>query len=103
MKNLIVAGLMAITSLGAMANSDIGEAWGQNAVSSGPSLTRAQVIAELREAQVNGTIVYGEATPTFNATPSTSTLTRRQVREEVQALRLLGKMPNHGERGRAQF
>lgn len=103
MKNLIVAGLMAVTSLGAMANSNIGEAWGQDAVSGGPGLTRAQVIAELREAQANGTIAYGEATPTSNATSLTSTLTRRQVREEVQALRRAGQLPVHSERGSARF
>ncbi len=103
MKNLIIASLMAVTSLGAMANSSIGENWGQDMVRNGPGLTRAQVVAELREALGNGTIAYGEATPASNSAPLTSALTRRQVRDEVQALRKAGKLPVHSERGRAQF
>ena len=51
MKTLIVAGLLAITSVAALAESGNGETWGHQVASSGPSLTRAQVIAELREAQ----------------------------------------------------
>ncbi|MDP2405840.1 DUF4148 domain-containing protein [Hydrogenophaga sp.] len=103
MKTLIVAGLLAITSVAALAESGNGETWGHNVASSGPSLTRAQVVAELREAQANNTIAYGEHASKHTASPSVSVLTRRQVRDEVLALRKAGQLPVHGERSPGDY
>jgi hypothetical protein len=97
MKTLIVAGLLAITSVAAVAESGNGETWGHNVASSGPSLTRAQVVAELREAQANNTIAYGEHASKHTTRPSVSVLMRRQVRDEVLTLRKAGQLSVSGE------
>lgn len=103
MKTLIVAGLMAITSVTALAQSGNGETWGQSVTSNGPGLTRAQVVAELHEALVNNTIAYGELASNHNAAPSVSVLSRRQVVEEVLALRKAGKLHINGERSPGDY
>jgi hypothetical protein len=104
MKTLLIAGLLAITSVAAVAESGNGETWGHQVASSGPSLTRAQVIAELREAQANNTIAYGEhASKHIAPAPSPSMLTRREVRNEVLALRKAGQLPVHGERSPGDY
>lgn len=102
MKTVIVAGLLTITSVAAMADYGNSETWGQDTPNSGVSRTRVEVVAELREAQANNTIAYGEhAAPTI-AVPSASTLTRRQVLDEVAAMRKAGQLPLHGDYSRSR-
>lgn len=100
MKTVIVAGLLAITSVAAMADHGNSETWGQDAPNTGVSRTRAEVVAELQEARDNRTIAHGEyAAPTI-AAPSASPLTRRQVLDEVMAMRKAGQLPVHGDYSR---
>ena len=106
MKTAIVAGLLAVTSLtsvAAFAASGNGETWGHNVASSGPGLTRAEVISGLREAQANSLIAYGENTSKHAASPSVSMLTRRQVRDEVLVQRKAGQLPVRGERSPGDY
>ena len=104
MKNILVAGLLAITTVAAVAGSDTGETWGQNVASIGPSLTRAQVVAELHEAQANNTIAYGEqASKPLRVSPRTSVLTRHQMRDNVLAMHQAGQIPASGELSGSQI
>lgn len=104
MKAILVAGLLAITSVAAFAGSNNGETWGQNVASSGPSLTHAQVVAELHEAQANNTIAYGEqASKPLHVSSRTSVLTRHQVRDGVLAMEQAGQFPASGEFNRSHI
>lgn len=104
MKTLLVAGILAITAVSAFAEPGNGETWGHQVTSSGPSLTRAQVLAELREAQANNTIAYGEhASKHARVSPRTSVLTRRQVHEDVMAMQQASRFPASGEHSGGQI
>ena len=103
MKTLIIASLLAASSTFAFASSGNSETWEIAADSKGSTLTRAQVINELHEARVNNTIAYGEHASKHNAKPSVSVLSRRQVVEEVLALRKAGKLPVDGERSPGDY
>lgn len=97
MKSLVIATLLASTAFAAsaMPGSRNGQTYGFDQSVSGPSKTRAEVVAELREAQAAGTIRYGDADiKRHNArlTPSTSQLTRAEVRMEVAELVAEGEL-----------
>ncbi|QCB47201.1 DUF4148 domain-containing protein [Hydrogenophaga sp. PAMC20947] len=95
MKSLVIATLLASTAFAASAMSGNGEIYGFDKAPVGPSKTRAEVVAELREAQAAGTIRYGDADiKRHNArlTPSTSQLTRAEVRMEVAELAAEGEL-----------
>ncbi|SAI69910.1 Uncharacterised protein [Bordetella ansorpii] len=55
-----------------------------------PGKTRAQVLAELADAQANGLIVQQEADLPFQAA-NTATLSRAQVRQELAQARAAGQ------------
>jgi len=103
MKSLVIATLLAASAFSASAMSGNGETYGQVQEDFVSTKTRAEVIAELREAQAAGTIAYGDADiKRFNArpAPSTSTLTRADVLMEVADLAAQGKLyPNSNANG----
>lgn len=63
MKSIVIATLLATTAFAASAMSVNGEIYGQDtaAAAAGASKTRAEVVAELRQAQAAGTLAYGES------------------------------------------
>ncbi len=95
MKSFVIATLLASTAFAASAMSGNGEIYGFDKAPAGASKTRAEVVAELREAQAAGTIAYGDADIKRNdarqAAPS-SQLTRSEVRMEVAELAAAGKL-----------
>ncbi len=104
MKSFVIATLLASTAFAASAMSGNGEIYGFDQAPTGPSKTRAEVVAELREAQAAGTIVYGEADikrRDARQVPSSSQLTRAEVRMEVAELAAEGKLfvNNHSNGG----
>lgn len=101
MKTLIIASLLAASSAVAFAGSGNAQTWEPAAASTGSSLTRAQVIAELQEAQVNNQVAYGEFVPQ-SATPSATAMTRAQVRGELSAYLSAGHRPLHGNTSHRQ-
>lgn len=98
MKTLLIAGILAVSSLGASAQSGNGETWGHDTASSGVAKARSEVVQELRAALANQAIAYGEG-PFVNAQAAraSSTLTRSQVMAEVQSLRQQGRLQENGE------
>ncbi|QCB45561.1 DUF4148 domain-containing protein [Hydrogenophaga sp. PAMC20947] len=108
MKSLVIATLLASTAFAAsaMPGNGNGEIYGFDKAPSGPSRTRAEVVAELREAQATGTIRYGNVDlKRHNArlTPSNSQLTRAEVREDVAELAAEGELfQNNNSHGGAQ-
>ena len=104
MKSLVIATLLAATAFSASAMSgNNGELYPQDQDNFVSTKTRAEVIAELREAKAAGTIAYGDADiKRINArpAPSTSTLTRAEMRMEVAELAAQGKLfPSHNSKG----
>ncbi len=95
MKTLIIASLLAASSTFAFASSGNSETWEPAAASTGSTLTRAQVINELHEAQSNNQLAYGELVPQLDAAPA-SALKRAQVRAELNAYLGAGHRPLHG-------
>lgn len=91
MKSLVIATLFATTAFAASAMSGNGEIYGHDsaAASQGASKTRADVIAELRQAQAAGALAYGEASirKPVSSMPAGDRLTRAEVRMEVSELR----------------
>lgn len=98
MKTLIIASALALTSVASFAGTTNGETWGQQTSASGPSLTRAQVVADLQTAQVNQTMAYGEHAAPDMIPAASSTLLRRSVRQAVVSQRHVGQLPVSGER-----
>lgn len=95
MKSFVIATLLASTAFAASAMSGNGEIYGFDNAPTGASKTRAEVVAELREAQAAGTIFYGDAYIKRNEalrTPPASQLTRAEVRMEVAELAAEGKL-----------
>lgn len=88
MKSFVIATLLATTAFAASAMSGNGEIYGQDAAPTGVSKTRAEVVAELREAQAAGTLAYGESSSKQDqqAVSSDSRLTRAEVRMELSEL-----------------
>lgn len=103
MKSFVIATLLASSAFAASAMSGNGEIYGFDKAPTGVSKTRAEVVAELREAQAAGTIAYGEAdikrqNARHNA--PASQLTRAEVRMEVADLAAEGKLfPNNNSNG----
>jgi hypothetical protein len=85
MKSFVIATLFASTALAASAMSGNGETYGQDAGLTGASKSRAEVIAELREAQAAGTLAYGESSLKRDQSvmPAASRLTRAEVRMDL--------------------
>ena len=95
MKSLVIAAVLASSAFAASAMSGNGEIYGFDRETPTSTKTRAEVVAELREAQAAGTIAYGEADiKRINARPSPvkSLLTRADVRMEVAELAAQGKL-----------
>jgi hypothetical protein len=95
MKSLIIATLFAASAFTASAMSGDGGYRGNTEDQFSASKTRAEVIAELREAQAAGTIAYGDANirrHEARRAPSNSTLTRAEVRKEVAELAAQGNL-----------
>ena len=104
MKSFVIASVLASTAFAASAMSGNGEIYGIDQAPTGPSKTRAVVVAELREAQAAGTIAFGEADIKRLAarqTAPTSQLSRAEVRMEVAELAAEGKLflNNHSNGG----
>ena len=93
----LIAGLFAtIAATGAFANDQFnGEAYYERPVASTSGLTRAQVKAEVAQAQSDGKIAYGEAG--MEVTQAQSSKTRAQVREETLKAQAEGSMLHNGE------
>ncbi len=85
MKSFVIATLFASAAFAASAMSGNGETYGQDAAPTGASLTRAEVVAELREAQAAGTLAYGESSLKRDKQmmPAASRLTRAEVRMDL--------------------
>jgi hypothetical protein len=95
MKSLVIAAVLASSAFAASAQSGNGEIYGFDREAPTSTKSRAEVVAELREAQAAGTIAYGEADiKRINArpAPSRSQLTRAEVRMEVAQLAAEGKL-----------
>jgi hypothetical protein len=95
MKSLIIATLFAASAFTASAMSGNGEIYGQDKEDFVSTKTRAEVVAELHAAQDAGTIRYGDADiqrHQARSAPSTSTLTRAEVREVVAELAAQGDL-----------
>jgi hypothetical protein len=95
MKSFVIAAVLASSAFAASAMSGNGEIYGFDRETPTSSKTRAEVVAELREAQAAGEIAYGEADiKRINArpAPSKSQLTRAEVRMEVAELAAQGKL-----------
>ena len=94
MKSLVIATLLATTAFAASAMSGNGEIYGHDtaAASTGASKTRAEVVAELRQAQAAGTMAYGESSIKKPAASLSAgdRLTRAEVHMEVSELRQNG-------------
>ena len=104
MKSFVIASVLATTAFAASAMSGNGEIYGFDQTPAGPSKTRAEVVAELREAQAAGTIAFGDADiKRIDARQKapTSQLTRAEVRMEVAELAAEGKLflNNHSNGG----
>ena len=104
MKSLAIATLLAASAFSASAMSGNGETYGQVDENFVSTKTRAEVVAELREAQAAGFVAYGniDAQRFINRpAPSTSTLTRAEVLMEVADLAAQGKLflNGHGNGG----
>lgn len=65
MKTLIIASLLAVSAFSANADSGNGETYGQTSPAIDSTLSRAEVMADAREASRMGWIAYGEAAPSF--------------------------------------
>lgn len=92
MKTLFSALLLSMTFAGsayAAGPAPSGELDYPPATASGPSLTRAQVIEELRVARANGQVTFGELDQPA-AQVHTAALTREQVRAEAAQARANG-------------
>ena len=85
MKSFVIATLFASTTLAASAMSGNGETYGQDAGPTSVSMSRAEVIAELREAQAAGTLAYGESSLKRDQSvmSAASRLTRAEVRMDL--------------------
>lgn len=92
MKSLVIATLLASTAFAASAMPGNGEIYGHDKAAAtsmtAASKTRAEVVAELREAQNAGTLAYGEfsarrGSPVLSAG---NALTRAEVRMEISEL-----------------
>lgn len=98
MKTLLIAAALVATSFAAMA--DHHDSVTQEAAS-GPSKTRAEVIAELHAAKAAGLIQISDSemrqAERFSRQQSSSTLTRQQVQQEVVALRQQGLLEIQGD------
>jgi hypothetical protein len=95
MKSFVIATLLASTAFAASAMSGNGEIYGFDQAPAASAKTRAEVLAELREAQAAGTIAYGNVDIKRNGarqTASSSQLTRSEVRMEVAELAAEGKL-----------
>lgn len=60
MKSLIITTILAASAFAASAQSGNGETYGHNSPTVGTSLTRAEVLADLREALNMDAIAYGD-------------------------------------------
>lgn len=96
MKNLLIASVLAVTALGASAQTVNQETYGQTGPTFKSTLTRTEVVADLRAAQASGTIAFGEHSAVASA-PAPSDLSRAQVKHEALMLRQAGRFPATGE------
>ncbi len=102
MKSFVIATLLASTAFAASAMSGNGEIYGFDNAPAGASKTRADVVADLREAQAAGTIAYGNADikrRDARQPATTSRLTRAEVRMEVAELAAEGKLFQNNNNG----
>ncbi|MDM7948939.1 DUF4148 domain-containing protein [Hydrogenophaga sp.] len=91
MKTFAIAALLAASSFAASAQSAIGDLPFQNDVKLESNKSRAEVIAELRQAQAQDLISYGDVhKPALQS--STSKLTRAEVEMQVSDLASMGKL-----------
>ena len=94
MKSFVIATLFATTAFAASAMSGNGEIYGYDtaAASTSASKTRAEVVAELRQARAAGTLAYGESSikAPVASMAAGNRLTRAEVRMEVSELRQNG-------------
>lgn len=96
MKNLLIASLLAVTALGTSAQTVNQETYGHTDPTFTSTLSRAEVVADLRAAQASGTIAFGEHSAVAS-TPAPSGLSRAQVQREALSLRHAGNFPASGE------
>ena len=83
-KNLIAGLVATLAAAGAFAQDFNGEATYQKPQASFSTVTRAQVQAELRQAQARGEVIVGDAATSYKAPDQgVSTKTRAEVRNEV--------------------
>jgi hypothetical protein len=98
MKTLLIAAALVATSFAAMAENNN---YPPQITASGPSKTRAEVIAELHAAKAAGLIHFSDSemrqAERFSRQQSSSNLTRQQVQQEVIALRQQGLLEIQGD------
>lgn len=83
MKTLIITSLLAVSAFSATADTGNGETYGQTAPAFDSTLSRAEVMAEAREASARGLIAYGEASPSFPS-DSASPVSTAEVAQELR-------------------
>ncbi len=94
-KTLIAGLITTFAAAGAFASEFNGEASYQYPQASTSSVSRAQVKAELAQAQAAGEVVYGETN--FNVAQGESTKSRAEVHEETMKAAAEGKLLRNGE------
>ncbi len=89
-----VAAALMMGSVAAQANPFEGDQSIAPKTAATSTLTRAEVQAQVTEAQRNGTMaVMGDRVNTYDGARQTSTLTRAQVQAEARQAMLAGKLP----------
>ncbi len=109
MKSLVIATMLATTAFAASAMSGNGEIYGHDKAAATSmteaSKTRAEVVAELREAQNAGTLAYGEFSSRRGSRvlSAGTALTRAEVRMEISELGKNGSWSNQGSSNAAIY
>lgn len=83
MKTLIIASLLAVSAFSAAADTGNGETYGQTSPALDSTLSRAEVMADAREASARGMIAYGEVSPSFPSA-SASPVSTAEVAQELR-------------------
>lgn len=86
MKTLIITSLLTVSAFSATADSGNGETYGQTSPATGGTWSRAEVIADARQASDMGLIAYGEVSPSFQSASASSVSTAEVALELRTAL-----------------
>ena len=86
MKSLIITGILAASSLTSFAGSSNGETYGQTSPALDSNLSRAEVVADMRDARDSGLIAYGEFSSPFQSGSAGAVSTAEIVMELRTAL-----------------